>query len=660
MVRSGPTRGNLLVRFSLLSAACVLLLGLGLGRYLERQIEHRALQNAGDAAELLADEAVRPQLRAGDLRRGAVPAPAARRLAGIAASAKADGRLARVKVWTRGGRVAWSDDRRVIGRRFRVADDLREAFAGERHLGVANGAQDEQRDERALGKLVEVYVPLHLAPGGRPVGAFEIYTPYAPVAAAIRHDTRAVYGLLGAGLLALWLVLFRIVWGASRTLRSQAARYRHDAGHDELTGLPNRRALSATLRATIAQAERDEGGCGLLLLDLDGFKELNDTLGHDVGDELLRELGRRLAEVIDGRAEVARLGGDEFAVALPAGSRPETAWALATELRAVLRRPFSLDGMRIVVDASIGIACFPEHAGDAGSLLRHADVAMYQAKRMRTGVEEYDVSRDGSSRHRLELVGELREGIAADQLVVHYQPKCRVTDGVPAGVEALVRWQHPERGLLPPGAFIDLAERAGLIRALTLRVLERALFQLRAWSAMGYEMTVAVNLSAAGLLDSRLPADIEDRLAAAGVRPDRLVLEITENTVMSDPPRARAVLEQLAARGIGLSLDDFGTGYSSLAHLRTLPVGEMKIDRSFVGRMDEVEDDAAIVRSTVELGRALGLRVVAEGVETAETLERLRGFGCDLAQGYVLSRPVPAAELTEWLRAQAAQAVARA
>ncbi len=227
-------------------------------------------------------------------------------------------------------------------------------------------------------------------------------------------------------------------------------------------------------------------------------------------------------------------------------------------------------------------------------------------------------------------------------------------DGAPVGVEALVRWQHPERGLLPPAAFIDQAETSGLIRPLTLYVLERALFQLRAWEAAGHHLTVAVNLSAAGLLDARLPSDIQERLLAARVDPSRLVLEITENAVMSDPVRARAVLEQLASLGVELSLDDFGTGYSSLAHLRTLPVVELKIDRSFVGRMDDVEEDAAIVRSTVDLGRALGLRVVAEGVETAAALEHLVTMGCDLAQGYHLSRPKPPAELAEWLREAAA------
>jgi EAL domain-containing protein (putative c-di-GMP-specific phosphodiesterase class I) len=305
----------------------------------------------------------------------------------------------------------------------------------------------------------------------------------------------------------------------------------------------------------------------------------------------------------------------------------------------------------------MGLATFPKDATDADTLLRHADVAMYRAKRARSGVEEFVLTEGEFTRGRLALAAELREALDRDELVVHYQPQCRVGDGVPVGVEALVRWQHPERGLLSPAAFIDQAETSGLIRPLTLHVLERALWQVRAWDAAGHRLSVAVNLSAAGLLDARLAGDIQDRLRAARIDPSRLVLEITENTVMSDPLRARAVLEELAALGVGLSLDDFGTGYSSLAHLRTLPVCELKVDRSFVGRMDEVDEDAAIVRSTIELGRALGLRVVAEGVETAASLERLASLGCDLAQGYFLSRPKPAPELSAWLRETAAAPV---
>ena len=648
----GLRRTSLLLRFSLLSAACVILLGLGVGSYLDGQIRERAMADARARAELLADEAVRPLLARRDLATGVRGATRAR-LDAVVRSARGDGRLARVKIWNREGRIVYSDEHSAIGRRFAIEDDLEAAFSGEVHAGVTSGAEAEQRGERGFGRLLEVYVPLSFTAGGRPAGAFELYTPYTPVAAAVREDVRTVYGLLAGGLLLLWLVLFRIVARASRTLHAQAERHEHAANHDELTGLPNRRALLAVLRRTIEAAGRDRTSCALLLLDLDGFKDLNDTLGHGAGDALLREIGPRLERALAGRASVARVGGDEFAVVLPAGSDEATARRAAADVRAALAPAFGLDGLEVVVEASVGVALFPGHADDSAGLLQRADVAMYQAKRDRTGVEVYDSARDCSSRERLALAADLRAGLGRGELEVHFQPQAGLRDGAIVGVEALVRWRHPERGLLGPAAFVDLAETSGLARPLALEVLDRSLAQVAAWAEEGLSVTVAVNLSVANLLDTRLPDDVAALLEGAGVEAERLVLEITESAVMADPARCSSVLQPLRELGVGLALDDFGTGYSSLAHLRDLPVDELKVDRSFVARMAEQDEDAAIVRSTIELGHALGLRVVAEGVEDVAAWRCLRDLRCDVAQGYFLSRPAPAAELTPWLLAAA-------
>jgi diguanylate cyclase (GGDEF)-like protein len=418
---------------------------------------------------------------------------------------------------------------------------------------------------------------------------------------------------------------------------------------DELTGLGNRRDLVARLDDVLARG----GPVALLLIDLDGFKELNDTLGHHAGDQVLRQIGPRLAGALRQRAALARLGGDEFAVVLAPGDEA-TASAAGLALRSALEASFAVEGMAVHVDASVGIALHPAHGADAIGLLRSADVAMYEAKRMRTGHEVYLATRDRHSRDRLGLIGELRSAIDEDRLVLHYQPKASLRTGEVHGVEALVRWRHPRRGLLGPGQFLPLAEQSGLTRALTAWVLDRALAEIGAYREEGRELTVAVNLGPADLFDSGLPGEVQRVLEARGFTPAALRLEVSEELVMADPQRTTDVLDRLRALGVAVGLDDFGAGQSSFSHLKDLRLDELKVDRGFVLGMEADRRDAAIVRTTIDLGRRLGLHVVAEGVETAATWEALAAAGCDEAQGEFLSRPLPMADLRAWLRSRAA------
>jgi diguanylate cyclase (GGDEF)-like protein len=423
---------------------------------------------------------------------------------------------------------------------------------------------------------------------------------------------------------------------------------------DELTGLANRRLFHERLDAELGSDGDDS--LAIAMVDLDRFKELNDTLGHHAGDLLLAQLGPRLQEVVGEAGLVARLGGDEFALLLP-GAGLAKATELGRRVGIALQTPFEIDGLEVVMDASIGVALCPENGDHAEALLQRADVAMYQAKEARTGFQAYDPARDRHSRERLALMAELRRALERDELILHYQPKVDLQTGLVAGVEALVRWQHPVHGLRGPGAFLSHAEHTALMRPLTLHVLETALSQLAAWRADGLDLHVAVNLAVQNLLDIRTPGHVADLLTRHGLPPEVLTLEVTESLMLHDPQRAGEILADLKELGVGLALDDFGTGYSSLEHLKRLPVNELKIDKSFVMTMDRDAADRAIVASTAALGRSLGLRVVAEGVESAASGSVLAAIGCDLAQGFHYSPPVPPEQVSGLVRAAAAAQV---
>ncbi|MFF9111604.1 putative bifunctional diguanylate cyclase/phosphodiesterase [Streptomyces sp. NPDC014805] len=420
---------------------------------------------------------------------------------------------------------------------------------------------------------------------------------------------------------------------------------------DPLTGLPNRQWLLERIWTALDDAERIDARAALMLIDLDRFRSVNDTLGHLAGDRLLLQIADRLRLALPRGAEVARLGGDEFAVLLPVADSTTSAMRVARGLVADLSSPLDLDGLTLVLEASAGVAVFPDHALEAEGLLRRADVAMYQAKRDRTGVEVYESKRDSNTPDRLGLLGDLRRALDAHEVQLHYQPKVRF-DGQVAGLEALVRWVHPERGKVPPDEFIAIAESSGLMPHLTEYVLDTALAQVAAWRAQGLFVPVAVNVSPRDVHTPGFAGSVAARLARHGVPAGSLQLEITEHVLLEDPQRAADTLAGLTGHGVKMSLDDFGTGYSSLVHLRRLPVSELKIDRSFVARLAVDAEDAEIVRCTIDLAHSLGLLVVAEGVEDDETWEHLRDLGCDAVQGWLVAAAMPPDETTAWLRAR--------
>ena len=430
--------------------------------------------------------------------------------------------------------------------------------------------------------------------------------------------------------------------------RAQQQQLEHQALHDALTGLPNRVLLMDRLDHALNVARRRAEPLGLLLLDLDRFKEINDTLGHQVGDILLRDVAQRLITPLRASDTIARLGGDEFAVLLPAVTDLARARQVSDRILRQLEEPFQVGQLSLEVRVSVGIAMFPEHAEDESRLLQCADVAMYTAKSDRTGVEIYDSERDHNTVRHLTISGELRQAIEDGQLSFHFQPKLHLPSGKVTQVEALARWHHPRHGYIPPEEFIVHAERTGLIEPLFLWEFDTALGQLTEWHKKGYRIGVAINLSPGNLHKKSLVDMLQTLLARWQVDPRFLTLEITESAIMVDPEAALEILRRLDQMGLRLSIDDFGTGYSSLAGLRQLPVDELKIDKSFVMDMLENESDAVIVRSTIDLAHNLGLQVVAEGVEREEHIALLTGLGCDVGQGFFISRPLPSDEIDAW------------
>ncbi|MDQ1632181.1 MAG: hypothetical protein QOC80_2153 [Frankiaceae bacterium] len=428
-------------------------------------------------------------------------------------------------------------------------------------------------------------------------------------------------------------------------------RLRHDAYHDSLTGLPNRRRLLSALDAALSVQPAPGEVVALLQFDVDSLRDVNETLGHGAGDRLLAEVGRRLQAEAPKGALISRIGGDEFVVLIRAAGA-DAAQATAVALQYALVEPFSLDSFTLDVGAAVGIALYPDHAPDAGTLLQRADVATYSAKTNPRSIQLYRPAMESRSVHRLGLVSELRKAIDEGALTVHYQPKVALANRELVGVECLVRWEHPEHGLVSPDDFIPVAEHTGLVGELTYRVLRTALDQCRRWHDAGRPLGVAVNLSTRSLLDPDFPDELERLLREFGVEPGQLTLEITESGMVGDTDRPLPTLRRLASLGVRLAVDDFGTGYSSLSYLRRLPVHEVKIDKSFVLGMATDSGDLGIVRAIVDLGRHLGMSVVAEGVESEMTLSLLEDMGCDMAQGFLFSRPLPYERLEAWMSAR--------
>ena len=635
---------TLTTKVMILSLIPMTLLGAALTRTMHHRIATRALADATTSARMIAHVGVLPHLTPSDLAHG-VSAQDRKELDWVL-SAFGRRAIARIKIWNQNHEVVYSDDPKLIGRRLAPSHDLLEALSGRAASDISSTREAENIGERKLGHLLEVYTPLRLRAGANPDGAFELYVPYGPVAATIASDTRMIIYQLLIGLGLLWAALFRIVSRTSRRLRRHAAENRFMARHDALTELPNRVHFRESIEAALG--EDAAAGFAVVLLDLDRFKEINDTLGHDIGDELLRAVGGRIAAAVRPGDTVARLGGDEFALLLPGIADRVGAELRAGRVVEVLEAPFAIEQMSLDVGASAGVALAPLDGSDAEALIRRADVAMYLAKESGSRVECYDRRRDLHSTARLALLGELRRALEAGALVVHYQPKARLDTGGISGLEALVRWDHPRRGLVPPEEFVGLAEQSGLIGELTGFVLERALADLAAFHERGLDLSVAVNVSVRNLLDQSLPERIEQLFELYPSTRGRLELEITETDILGDARRVAPVLQRLAANGVELAIDDFGTGYASLAQLRTLAVSTIKVDKSFVLGIAAGSPDEAIVDATVHLARSLGLGVVAEGVETEAAWRHLRAIGCQTAQGYLISKPLPAMEIPAW------------
>ncbi len=571
--------------------------------------------------------------------------------------------LVELRLWSADGRLMYSSDAATTGL------PHQDRFTRVMSSGVPDAVV--QRDARAgeattdERTVLDVYVPVLLedtsTPAAQeglardtPVGAAEVMLDHTETQRTLTATTRTVTLVVGGSLVVLWLLLFRIVHSTSRRLRQTALENARLALLDSLTGLPNRRLLADQMQRAIDRVDEEGTRVGLILLDIDRFKDINDTLGHDHGDELLQQVADRLRNALRDDDVVARLGGDEFAILLPDVRTVANAERLGRRVRGLFGRPFELGEMALHVETSIGVACLPDHAADASSLMRTADIAMYAAKHHRAGVAVYSPDVDDSSPARLVLLAELHQALehhaddgGAPQLELHYQPKIDLASHRTVGLEALMRWRHPTRGLLPPGTFVPLAEQSGLIHRVTAFALEETVRQLAHWTAVGTALPVAVNLSAHDVTSSAVVDTIERLLAEHGVDASLLEVEITETALVADPSRVVPVLERMKAMGVRVAIDDFGTGTTSISQLRDLPVDELKIDRLFVADLGEGgrAGSEVVVQAMVDLAHSFGLRVVAEGVEDEHTARALARLGVDLAQGFLWARPAPASTL---------------
>jgi diguanylate cyclase len=550
--------------------------------------------------------------------------------------------LAFLRVYGQNGQIVYNSD---------APDDLLrmpDPATRTRVETVLDGGRTATVEQYAGQPVLVVYTPIQT--GHTVAGVAEVALPYAPTQSRQDRTILTMALVVFGTFLIAWLLMFRTVHRASRRLREQAVENERLALLDPLTGLPNRRLLTDRLERAVMSAERAGGVVALMILDVDRFKEVNDTLGHDRGDTLLKLVADRLLTRVREVDTVARLGGDEFAVLAPGLHSVLDAERLARRIHTAFDRPFEVDQLMLHVDSSLGVAVMPGHAENAAELMQRADMAMYGAKQARLGTLLFQPEHDGTSADRLMLLGDLRSAIGGDQLQVYYQPTIDLQSDAVVGFEALLRWTHPERGPIPPGEFIPLAETTGMIHAITRYVLEEVVSQMAEWDHRRTPfagLPVAVNLSARNLVEPTLAEFIEDLLGSFDLPADRLILEVTETALIEDPMRTRRMLEELSNLGVTLAVDDFGTGYTSMAQLEQMPLHTLKIDRSFVIRLMRDDGGTTLVRAIVELAHEFGLSVVAEGVEDQELTEHLKALGCDQAQGFLWSRPLPPAELLE-------------
>jgi diguanylate cyclase (GGDEF)-like protein len=638
------------VAFAAITLIPVILLGFILAGSYQSEATRRGLAQGLSEAELMANTAVQPLLDGRPLSQG-LSSLERSQLRRLASDAVSGGNVQRIRLRDLAGAVVFSDD--GSGFNQRPEDEATDAARGTVIARLTQINTDSVDSGRVGPESVEVYLPLIAEATHSRVGVLEVYLPYAPIKADVNSGLHSLYWNLTIGLAALYFVLFCISLWVVRRLRRQVKRNAYLAEHDSLTDLPNRTLFHRRAKAELARGREHNRPTTIAIIDLDRFKEVNDTLGHQNGDRLLTAIGGRLASHLRSPDELARLGGDEFGIVLSNVANPGD---ILNRLREAIHREVELNGLPLSVEASIGYVVSPDEGFDIDELLQLADVAMYVAKSQHSGVVRYDKTQNRYDASNLSLVSELRQAMTSDELVLHYQPKLSIGSQRVTGVEALVRWNHPTHGHLSPDRFIPLVEQTDLIEELTAWVVARALDDLTLLGPANDQLTVAVNVSARNLGRIDFAGQVVDALQRACVSPNRLIVEVTETAVMNDPARAGLVLGEISRSGARVSIDDFGTGQTSLGLLAALPISELKIDRIFIADILENPTHAAIVQSIVELGHNLHLVVVGEGVESVEVLERLSITECDLAQGYLFARPMPIEELIPWLSGAAAQA----
>ncbi len=637
-------RWGLTATFAVVSLLAMAVVGTVLILSIAKQAREYALSEATRTAEAYVSAGVM-DVASVDALTGRKPLTAEEQAQIDALADMPDDGLHALRLWTVDSQLVYGTD----SNRGRFPDGLRldAALSGTPAPKVVD---EIGSDGRVESQLLSVYVPIRAASGDDPAGAAEVVLDYTDTATAISNAIRLVAILVVAGLGLLWLLLFRTVSNASRRLRDHATQNARLALLDPLTSLPNRRLLSDRIDRAVTAAHRSGQAVGLLLLDVDGFKEVNDTLGHDVGDLLLTEVATRVRSVARETDTVARLGGDEFAILMPIVADVDEATAAARRILDVFGEAFVLADVTLHVDASLGVALLPDHADDEMTLLRRADVAMYAAKRANLGFVVYSAEGDHHSAKRLTLTGDLRQALAVeDQLALYYQPKIDLRTGRVAGVEALLRWNHPEHGNVSPGDFIPWAEQTGMMADLSQWVLEQGVQQLATWERerTAVPLDLALNLSARNLHEAQLTERIRVLLSDVRVSPSCLELEITESAIPADAGRAQDAMAQLSELGVRLAIDDFGIGNTSISQLRSIPLRTLKIDRSFIVPLTSDSGSIVLARAVIDLAHEFDLVTVAEGVEDVSEALILRELGCDLAQGFLWSPAVPAAELEQ-------------
>jgi diguanylate cyclase (GGDEF)-like protein len=637
---------GLFATFALVMLAAVIVIGLVLGLSFRSDASRRGLAEGRAEAVLIAETAVGPELNGRPLSDGLTASETAAMNRLVATSIKGQHVLL-MRLRDLGGTIVFSSDKSDDDKKVSNddRDEIHDAAMGSVVARLTTLDADNATGPRGPA-AVEVYQPLVAGIDGHRVGVLEMYLPYAPIRNDVNAGLSRLYRYLALGLGLLYLLLFAISSVVGRRLRKQVKLTQYVGEHDVLTDLPNRTLFQAEAEAELRRARLIGESTAVAVVDLDRFKEINDTLGHRNGDLLLTQLSSVMRSHLPETSVLARLGGDEFGFALSGGTELETSLG---QLRDAIAAEVLIRGIPLSIESSIGFAMFPDDGETLDELLPLAEIAMYAAKEHHLGVARYDATQNHFVAADLALMADLRLAIDNDELTLHYQPQISVTSGTVEAVEALVRWEHPGEGMIYPDRFIGLAEKTDLIDRLTDWVIQRALADAVQFRSHASDLRVAVNISARNLSKAGFSSKVVLALAKSGFAPERLILEVTETALMTDPLRATQSLEELGAAGVSLSIDDFGVGQTSLSYLSSLPISELKIDRSFITDMRHDESHAAIVRAIVDLGHNLGFRVVGEGVEDVAVFHELSVVGCDVAQGYHFARPMTIDGLNEWL-----------